>query len=560
MGRGRPPGRPDNPYKKRTRTETDAKKDARLEKMAQARREKGAKKKAAADAKKAAADAKKAAAELQARADKERAKNNFFLPQNSNASLRENVQVQAGSVVDTVQADSIVQLQQNVQDEEMSQTATSTTVEVTVEGEFIVDSPEISVAPALDVVSNLDIDDDEDGASDVIGEEDDYNSKDEGVQQDYIKAVQMRIRDEVSKNHPTTDTWLLNIAKKNGWWIPKEYASWIAKKLNLSRSYSAYYRDVYIWLPDIRWNDVDCMPCCPTCKCNQQVSNMGFHANHFGRLIVGLTETYYVITRRYRCYSCMRKSNDLSLTFDEVCAQVDGVSAERTVDKIQYNFMGWDERILPLYPLGRGSEFPAVLTWRAGVDKKVVAMMRPLFDKGFKPESMANMLMELHTLEFTKKCIRHEYEIKGKRNQAAFGLLASATKDELLGDFADKKKYNGVLPTGKYLEHVYIKQGESIRHHLYREVKKRDADVLMIDVSYKEAKALCQYKGKPVFKGLVTAMNQYGEVRLQFHVYTDSHEQMLSALQAFEKTRTTMGFSGVSHVIGDNPKREASYS
>jgi hypothetical protein len=80
----------------------------------------------------------------------------------------------------------------------------------------------------------------------------------------------------------------------------------------------------------------------------------------------------------------------------------------------------------------------------------------------------------------------------------------------------------------------------------------------MIDVSYKEAKALCQYKGKPVFKGLVTAMNQYGEVRLQFHVYTDSHEQMLSALQAFEKTRTTMGFSGVSHVIGDNPKREAS--
>lgn len=209
MGRGRPPGRPDNPYKKRTRTETDAKKDARLEKMAQTRREKGAKKKAAADA-------KKAAAELQARADKERAKNNFFLPQNSNASLRENVQVQAGSVVDTVQADSIVQLQQNVQDEEMSQTATSTTVEVTVEGEFIVDSPEISVAPALDVVSNLDIDDDEDGASDVIGEEDDYNSKDEGVQQDYIKAVQMRIRDEVSKNHPTTNTWLLNIAKKNG--------------------------------------------------------------------------------------------------------------------------------------------------------------------------------------------------------------------------------------------------------------------------------------------------------------------------------------------------------
>ena len=70
--------------------------------------------------------------------------------------------------------------------------------------------------------------------------------------------------------------------------------------------------------------------------------------------------------------------------------------------------------------------------------------------------------------------------------------------------------------------------------------------VLMLDVSYKEAKHLYQYQCKPVFKGLVTGLNEYVEIRLQFHIYTDSHEQMLAALEAFENTRQTLGFPDYS--------------
>ncbi len=73
--------------------------------------------------------------------------------------------------------------------------------------------------------------------------------------------------------------------------------------------------------------------------------------------------------------------------------------------------MGWDSRILPLFPYGRGLEFPAFLTWRAGVDSMVVDIMRPLFDKALKPESFSNILLELHSAELGKKCFRHEYEI-----------------------------------------------------------------------------------------------------------------------------------------------------
>ena len=66
-------------------------------------------------------------------------------------------------------------------------------------------------------------------------------------------------------------------------------------------------------------------------------------------------------------------------------------------DDASYTFMGWDKRILPLFPYGRGDQFPAVLTWRAGVDKKVIALMRPLFDAGVRPERLSIILLEMHS-------------------------------------------------------------------------------------------------------------------------------------------------------------------
>ena len=105
----------------------------------------------------------------------------------------------------------------------------------------------------------------------------------------------------------------------------------------------------------------------------RESGNNGFRKNHVGRLIVGMDTTYYVITRQYRCYDCERKRNDLcGSTAMEAALRESGVSVEKTVDKLEYTFMAWDKRIIPLYPYGIGMDFPAILTWRAGVDKLVV--------------------------------------------------------------------------------------------------------------------------------------------------------------------------------------------
>lgn len=75
-------------------------------------------------------------------------------------------------------------------------------------------------------------------------------------------------------------------------------------------------------------------------------------------------------------------------------------------------------------------------------------------------------------------------------------------------------------------------------------------------VSYKEAKNLCQYRGDPIYHGLVTALNEYGEVRIQFHVYTDGHDQMATSLKAFDKTTTDFGLPEVHLFLTDDPTRD----
>lgn len=207
---------------------------------------------------------------------------------------------------------------------------------------------------------------------------------------------------------------------------------------------------------------------------------------------------------------------------------------------------------LPRGRYGRGTRhFPALLTKNLGVDKQVVDMMRPLFNAGVRPYRFAKFLLELHTKEHHHACLAHEHEISARR-------VANADCDAApLSDFADKARWAGLVPSGKYLSAVYKEYSQSIKPHMNAEVKKRGArrcldaashqplspplspplprmrrdsesrtrayadGRLHWDVSYKEPKHLCQYHGKALYKGLVTATNEVGEVTLTLTLTAD---------------------------------------
>ena len=176
--------------------------------------------------------------------------------------------------------------------------------------------------------------------------------------------------------------------------------------------------------------------------------------------------------------------------------------------------------------------------------------MRPLFVGGIRPSRFASIVLELQTKAYTKAAIEAEQDLRKRRQ------LDPDAEGRPLSFFADAQAYNGYVPSGAYFSEVNKAFGRSIRKHLDTEVKKRGAEILKWDVSYKEAKHLCQYHGQGIFRGLVTGTNELGEIRVQFHVVSDSHEQMESQLRALTATLQAYGKPLTRMVFGDKPAEE----
>ena len=189
-------------------------------------------------------------------------------------------------------------------------------------------------------------------------------------------------------------------------------------------------------------------------------------------------------------------------------AAAPGGTAAAAANEAQYTFMGYDHRSTCRLPHGWGDQIPCVFTHKSGVDMEIIGDIRPLFNMGVRPEMYSSRLLELQTKEHARSHLLREHEIKRKRMSAAPRYEVPA----LFGEFGDKKGYAGLVPTGAYIEHVYKRYMKSIIQHLDNEVKKRGAERLHWDVSYKEPAHLGRYHSETVYKGLVTALNDIGEV------------------------------------------------
>jgi hypothetical protein len=114
----------------------------------------------------------------------------------------------------------------------------------------------------------------------------------------FLKAVHRELREQV-RGRAVTEPWLLDMLKAPGadWWLRAGQARLVCKKLNLPYDEPAYYRDIYVWLPDVRWGS-EAMPPCVVCKTAEEVSPHDFQASHFGRRVYALTTNYFITSQR----------------------------------------------------------------------------------------------------------------------------------------------------------------------------------------------------------------------------------------------------------------------
>ena len=201
----------------------------------------------------------------------------------------------------------------------------------------------------------------------------------------------------------------------------------ICKKLKLVFQEPSYYRDVKLWLPMEQWVP-EARPCCIFCK-----SALHVHAKDWpypGRRICNLTDHYYVMTRHYYFRACDK-------------------SSQHREKKSWYEY---DKQCLPLYPHGHGEQFPAFLTHRSGVDKLLIDMMRPLYDKGIRPHNMSALLLELHSKKYHRDYLRRERLLAVNVAPGSIDSYLGVRLDTgMYSDWADKTKYAGLVPTGEYL-------------------------------------------------------------------------------------------------------------
>jgi hypothetical protein len=358
-----------------------------------------------------------------------------------------------------------------------------------------------------------------------------------------LKALHERIKLEVgSLSRSTTglglaDQWLLRYLKPSDYWVDIKDSKEICDKLELAFHVPSHYRRVKVWLPDIQYN---IMPNCPMCGKGTHVGAHAFRVNHFSRRVAALDIHWFGISRRYICHDCK------AVHFEKKCAtaaiaQRLGLTVniepvvETAGDKTHYTYMAWNPKTLALLPYSYGDYFLAFFKLRAGLDTSLLDQMRAYFDTGMRPESFARSMLEFNNKKRTREAIKYE-----RRMRKALELDTDAIWDPY-SSFHDKSKYNGHLPSGSYLSIAHNKHHMLLEPYMTLEFKKRCGDIYSMDVQYKEAKHLCRYHGKPLLMVTVTVMNEYKEIRTQFHVVSDSHAQYERPLSAMLETIQVWG-------------------
>lgn len=73
-----------------------------------------------------------------------------------------------------------------------------------------------------------------------------------------------------------------------------------------------YYKKVYMLLLDFLWRQKS-TPFCTTYKCDKYVGLHAFSKNHHRQRIIGVNNTYYIISRQYIYDNCKRKQYHIKL-------------------------------------------------------------------------------------------------------------------------------------------------------------------------------------------------------------------------------------------------------
>ncbi|KAL1523025.1 hypothetical protein AB1Y20_017987 [Prymnesium parvum] len=116
-----------------------------------------------------------------------------------------------------------------------------------------------------------------------------------------------------------------------------------------------------------------------------------------------------------------------------------------------------------------------------------------------------------------------------------------------------------MYPRGRELIKLVIEWHASARPYFDCEAKKRGGRQLHIDASYKTAKHIGLYHGNRLFKGVISGLNEDGDIRVLHMAVTDGHDQLETVFDELAHTQAQYGLDPIQVVSTDKPADERNF-
>lgn len=269
---------------------------------------------------------------------------------------------------------------------------------------------------------------------------------------------------------------------------------------------SAYLPSVFVWLPN-ELGESDRILCMNE-QCKKQgcvMTSKGWNSSPVARRVIGLSENYYILTKRIQCKECRTSMNY------------------------------YDPRVMKQLSPELADEFPAFLTQRSGIDKELMELIRDGMSLGVNSNMWATMIRTAHVRKHALSELKYCHAA-ATATAEAHAKQIDPPKFDPFSAFSDKKGYNGHYPSRWYINSVYVDYIQRIRPMLDQYMSALTGYILKWDHSFKVPKFLMKINGEPVFQGLFTVVNEFEQIRYQAFVPTKAQSHIREGLEGIVKS------------------------
>jgi hypothetical protein len=318
-----------------------------------------------------------------------------------------------------------------------------------------------------------------------------------------------------------------NIAKKGFWIFPPDPAVQILKSMAEDvNPFNYYLCRIFIFRPDIFYRGVKIY--CPSCHSSEATC---LHGEWAFRKVIDSDHFYIICGYRYICKTCKR-------SYDDLKKKLKNSQIGKSNPDISYTFSNFHPYVLQMLPEFVKSKFPAFLTSRSGIDKKLLRILVSSINSGMSFNCFAQMIQENHKSRYDE-CILQYFDLI--RYFRGLNSIKNIKNVYRFSDFDDNNGYNGMNFSANYFEDIFKANVSSRVDYIQKRIEIVSGEILSGDHSFKLPGWIYTMGTNP-FSATYIVLNEFSEIVTFGMLPSKGHEDFKPLLKNLAKRYETHRF------------------